>query len=120
MKINRRDFLKTTALTSLYFAGFGAPTLASNGPKKNLIVIMLRGGMDGLCAIPIKGDKNFEKLRSKINLDRTLALTTDFDLHPALKTFKRLWDENLSAAVHATNIPYTGRSHFDGQNLMES
>ena len=120
MKINRRDFLKTTALTSLYFAGFGAPTLASNSPKKNLIVIMLRGGMDGLCAIPIKGDKNFEKLRSKINLDRTLSLTSDFDLHPALKTFKRLWDENLSSAVHATNIPYTGRSHFDGQNLMES
>lgn len=120
MKINRRDFLKTTALTSLYFAGFGMPSLANNGPKKNLVVIMLRGGMDGLCAIPIKGDKNFEKLRSKINLDRTLALTSDFDLHPALKTFKNLWDKNQGAAVHATNIPYTGRSHFDGQNLMES
>ena len=120
MKINRRDFLKTTALTSLYFAGFGVPSLANNGSKKNLVVIMLRGGMDGLCAIPIKGDKNFEKLRSKINLDRTLALTSDFDLHPALKTFKNLWDKNQGAAVHATNIPYTGRSHFDGQNLMES
>ena len=120
MKINRRDFLKTTALTSLYFAGFGVPSLANNGPKKNLVVIMLRGGMDGLCAIPIKGDKNFEKLRNKINLDRTLELTSDFDLHPALKTFKSLWDQNLGAAVHATNIPYTGRSHFDGQNLMES
>ena len=120
MKINRRDFLKTTALTSLYFAGFGVPSLASNGPKKNLVVIMLRGGMDGLCAIPIKGDKNFEKLRSKINLDRTLALTSDFDLHPALKTFKNLWDKDQGASVHATNIPYTGRSHFDGQNLMES
>ena len=120
MKINRRDFLKTTALTSLYFAGFGAPTLASKGPKKNLVVIMLRGGMDGLCAIPIKGDKKFEKLRSKINLDRTLKLTGDFDLHPALETFKKLWDQNQGAAVHATNIPYTGRSHFDGQNLMES
>ena len=120
MKINRRDFLKATALTSLYFAGFGTPTLASNGPKKNLVVIMLRGGMDGLCAIPIKGDKNFEKLRSKINLDKTLDLTSDFDLHPALTSFKRLWDQNLAAAVHATNIPYTGRSHFDGQNLMES
>ena len=36
MKISRRDFLKTTALTSLYFAGFGAPTYAS-GPKKNLV-----------------------------------------------------------------------------------
>ena len=119
MKISRRDFLKTTALTSLYFAGFGAQTYASE-KKKNLVIIMLRGGMDGLCAIPIKGDKNFEKLRSKINLERTLKLTSDFDLHPALKTFKSLWDENLSAAVHATNIPYTGRSHFDGQNLMES
>ena len=120
MKITRRDFLKTTALTSLYFAGFGGTTYANAGTKKNLVIIMLRGGMDGLCAIPIKGDKNFEKLRSKINLDRTLELTSDFDLHPALKTFKNLWDENLSAAVHATNIPYTGRSHFDGQNLMES
>ncbi len=120
MKINRRDFLKTTALTSLYFAGFGSPTFATDGPKKNLVVIMLRGGMDGLCAIPVKGDKNFEKLRSKINLDKTLQLTSDFDLHPSLKTFKRLWDQNLGAAVHATNIPYTGRSHFDGQNLMES
>ena len=63
MKISRRDFLKTTALTSLYFAGFGTPAYTS-GTKKNLVIIMLRGGMDGLCAIPIKGDKNFEKLRS--------------------------------------------------------
>ena len=77
MKINRRDFLKTTALTSMYFAGFGVPTFAKSSHKKNLVVIMLRGGMDGLCAVPIRGDKNFEKLRSKINLDRTLKLTAD-------------------------------------------
>ncbi len=44
----------------------------------------------------------------------------DFDLHPALQTFKSLWDKNLASAVHATSIPYTGRSHFDGQNLMQS
>ena len=53
MKITRRDFLKTTALTSLYFAGFGGTTYANAGVKKNLVIIMLRGGMDGLCAIPI-------------------------------------------------------------------
>ena len=120
MKINRRDFLKSTVITSLYFTGFGRSALATSKRKKNLVVIMLRGGMDGLCAIPIKGDKNFEKLRSKINLDRTLNLTPDFDLHPALSNYKRLWDQNLASAVHATSIPYTGRSHFDGQNLMES
>ena len=120
MKITRRDFLKASAITSLYLAGFSGASLANPKSKKNLVIVMLRGGMDGLCAIPIKGDKDFEKMRSKINLDRTLTLTSDFDLHPALETFKSLWDKNQSAAVHATNIPYTGRSHFDGQNLMES
>ena len=120
MKINRRDFLKTSVFTSLYLAGFGLPVNASSNTKKNLIVIMLRGGMDGLCALPIKGSKEFEKLRSKINLDKVIKLTSDFDLHPALSCFDELWKQNKSAAVHATNIPYTGRSHFDGQNLMES
>ena len=117
MKINRRDFLKTTAMTSLYFAGFGLPTFASQN-KKNLVVIMLEGGMDGLCAVPVKDDKNFQKLRSKINLDKTLALTSDFDLHPALENFKSLWDQNNASVFHATSIPYKERSHFEGQNLM--
>ncbi|WP_440681828.1 DUF1501 domain-containing protein [Candidatus Pelagibacter sp. HIMB1623] len=117
MKINRRDFLKTTAMTSLYFAGFGLPTFASQN-KKNLVVIMLQGGMDGLCAVPVKDDKNFQKLRSKINLDKTLDLTSDFDLHPALENFKSLWDQNNASVFHATSIPYKERSHFEGQNLM--
>ena len=55
MKISRRDFLKGTA-TSLFLAGFNFPVLASTSKKKNLIVIMLRGGMDGLCAVPVIGD----------------------------------------------------------------
>ena len=117
MKINRRDFLKTSAMTSLYFAGFGLPSFASQN-KKNLVVIMLQGGMDGLCAVPVKDDKNFQKLRSKINLDKTLALTSDFDLHPALENFKSLWDQNNASVFHATSIPYKERSHFEGQNLM--
>ena len=48
MKITRRDFLKTTALTSLYFAGFGGPTYGNAVTKKNLVIVMLRGGMDSL------------------------------------------------------------------------
>ena len=119
MKINRRDFLKTTAATSLFFAGFGLPSFASQN-KKNLVVIMLEGGMDGLCAVPIRGDKNFKKLRSKINLKKTLKLTSDFDLHPALENFKTLWDQNTASVFHATSIPYKGRSHFEGQDMMMS
>ncbi len=65
IKINRRNFLKSSIVTSLYLAGFGLPSFANTVSKKNLVIIMLRGGMDGLCAIQIRGDKNFEKLEAK-------------------------------------------------------
>ena len=118
MKISRRNFLKGTA-TSLFLAGFNLPVFASP-KKKNLIVIMLRGGMDGLCAAPIIGDKNFEKRRKNILIENTIKLNSDFALHPKLNGFKECWNENTGAIVHATSIPYTARSHFEGQNLMES
>ena len=119
MKISRRNFLKGSA-TTLFLAGFNFPVLANTTKKKNLVIIMLRGGMDGLCAVPIIGDKNFEKRRKDLILDETIKLNSDFALHPKLKNFHNLWQNNLGAIVHATNIPYTKRSHFDGQNLMET
>ena len=119
MKISRRNFLKGTA-TTLFLAGFNLPVLANTKTKKNLVVIMLRGGMDGLCAVPVIGDKNFEKRRQDLILDKIIKLNGDFALHPRLNNFHSLWEKNLGAIVHATNIPYTDRSHFDGQNLMES
>ena len=119
MKISRRDFLKGTA-TSLFLAGFNFPVLASTSKKKNLIVIMLRGGMDGLCAVPVIGDKNFEKIRKGILIENPMRLDSDFALHPKLNGFSECWHDNTGAIVHATSIPYTARSHFEGQNLMES
>ena len=119
MKISRRDFLKGTA-TSLFLAGFNFPVLASTSKKKNLVVIMLRGGMDGITAVPVIGDKNLLKRRKKILIDNPIKLDTDFALHPKLNAFHKCWKENTGAIVHATSIPYTARSHFEGQNLMES
>ncbi len=119
MKISRRDFLKGSA-TTLFLAGFNLPALALTSKKKNLVVIMLRGGMDGLCAVPIIGDKNFEKKRKSILIENTIKLNSDFALHPKLKGFNDCWNENTGTIVHATSIPYTQRSHFEGQNLMES
>ena len=119
MKISRRDFLKGTA-TSLFLAGFNLPALASSSKKKNLVVIMLRGGMDGLCAVPVIGDKNFEKRRKSILIEDTIKLNSDFALHPRLIGFNKCWNENTGSIVHATSIPYKQRSHFEGQNLMES
>ena len=119
MKITRRDFLKGTA-TTLFLAGFNLPALASSSKKKNLVVIMLRGGMDGLCAVPVIGDKRFEKKRKSILIENTIKLNSDFALHPRLIGFNKCWNDNTGSIVHATSIPYTQRSHFEGQNLMES
>ena len=119
MKISRRDFLKGTA-TTLFLAGFNLPALASSSRKKNLVVIMLRGGMDGLCAVPVIGDKNFEKRRKSILIEDTIKLNSDFALHPRLIGFNKCWNDNTGTIVHAASIPYTQRSHFEGQNLMES
>ena len=68
MKITRRNFLKGS-LTTLFVAGFNLPIHAASKIKKNLVVISLRGGMDGLCAIPVKSDKNFEKMRPDLIID---------------------------------------------------
>ncbi|MDB3886472.1 DUF1501 domain-containing protein [Candidatus Pelagibacter sp.] len=119
MKITRRDFLKGTA-TTLFLAGFNLPALASSSRKKNLVVIMLRGGMDGLCAVPVIGDKNFEKRRKSILIENAIKLNSDFALHPRLIGFNKCWNDNTGTIVHAASIPYTQRSHFEGQNLMES
>ena len=80
MKISRRNFLKGSA-TTLFLAGFNFPILASTDKKKNLVVIMLRGGMDGLCAVPIIGDKNFEKRRKDLILDQTIKLYKDSSIY---------------------------------------
>ena len=116
MKISRRDFLKGSA-TTLFLAGFNLPALATSSKKKNLVVIMLRGGMDGLCAVPVIGDKNFEKRRNSILIEKTIKLNSDFALHPKLEAFNDCWKENTGSIIHATSIPYTQRSHFEGQNL---
>jgi uncharacterized protein (DUF1501 family) len=125
MTISRRLFLRNTRNT---IAGVGSllltatPTLLAKTQQnqKNLIIIIARGGMDGLAAVPPRNNLELEGCRPNIFVKNPINLTSDFNLHPSLKTFETLWHNNKAAVVHATNIPYTGRSHFDGQNLMES
>ena len=119
MNCTRRNFLIGGSST-LFLSGFYPKISFANTQKKNLIIISLRGGMDGLTAVPVIGDKRLKKLRKQLILENTLKLNSDFALHPKLKIFHELWEKNKAAFVHATNIPYTGRSHFDGQNLMET
>ena len=118
MTITRRQFIAgTSSLTLLGSPLFNAR--AAKLEKRNLVIIMLRGGMDGLTAVPVI-DPLLDKARPDIQVEGLLKLTSDFSLHPKLTHFHKLWRDNQAAVVHATNIPYQLRSHFDGQDLMES
>ena len=118
MMITRRDFIAgTSSLTLLGSPLFNAR--AAKLDKRNLVIIMLRGGMDGLTAVPVR-DTVLDKARPDILVEGLLSLTSDFSLHPKLKYFHKLWQQKRASIVHATNIPYRLRSHFDGQDLMES
>ena len=119
MNCTRRSFLKG-GLATLFFSGMPLPGLTNSNKKKNIIMIMLRGGMDGLTAVPIISDPSLNKLRKNIIIKDVLKLNADFALHPKLQTFHELFINQQAAVVHATSIPYTGRSHFEGQDLMET
>ena len=80
---------------------------------------MLEGGMDGLTAAPPFGDPNLSKMRRSLTPDNYLKLNSFFGLHPSFQYFSGLMAKNNASIVHATNFPYTARSHFEGQNLMQ-
>ena len=116
--ISRRTFLTGSMTVTL----LGSPifsALAEKRKKRNLVIISLRGGMDGLSAVP-PIDPALEKYRPDILVRKTLPLTSDFSLHPSLKNFHNAWKKGKASIIHSTNIPYTMRSHFEGQDLMES
>ena len=119
MNISRRVFL-TGSASLIVTAPMISNAFSSTLTKKNLVVVMLRGGMDGLTAVPFIGNNILAEARPDIGVEKPLKITPDFALHPQLKIFKKLWDKDKASIFHATSIPYTGRSHFEGQYLMES
>ncbi|MDE2464911.1 MAG: DUF1501 domain-containing protein [Alphaproteobacteria bacterium] len=81
--------------------------------------------MDGLTAIAPVGDPNYAELRGSLALARSgdrggLILDDFFAAHPSLQTFARLYKIKQAAVVHAVATPYRDRSHFDGQDVLES
>lgn len=87
-----------------------------------LVVIILRGGMDGLDVVRPVGDPAFAGLRPKLN-DAAPALPLDgyFALHPALGALMPLWRNGELGFAHAVSTPYRDkRSHFDGQDILEA
>jgi uncharacterized protein (DUF1501 family) len=115
----RRDVLKAIP-ASLFLTGFPNLGTARNLKDGRLVVINLEGGMDGICAVPPLGDKSLRSARRDLLINENLKVNPFFGLHPAFKNFGTMLSADEATIVHATAFPYTKRSHFEGQNIVET
>jgi uncharacterized protein (DUF1501 family) len=98
---------------------------AADGRDPRLVVIILRGGLDGLATVAPIGDPDYAGLHGSIALTSSgpraaTMLDSFFALHPAMPEFARMYREMRAAVVHAVATSYRDRSHFDGQDVLES
>ncbi|MCC7428591.1 MAG: DUF1501 domain-containing protein [Alphaproteobacteria bacterium] len=109
-----------TPLGRIGYALAAAPT------HKRLVVVILRGGLDGLAAVAPYGDPGLGTARGQFVLPEPgregglLDLGGRFGLHPALSAMHEMYRRNEMLVVHAIASNYRGRSHFDGQDVLES
>jgi uncharacterized protein (DUF1501 family) len=119
----RRELLITMGAL---FAWAYMPRLAlAEGRDPRLLVIILRGALDGLAAVAPAGDPDWVRLRGHDALlasgdNAALPLDDFFALNPAMPNFHRLFKTGQASVVHAVASPYRERSHFDGQDVLES
>jgi len=131
--LTRRIFLRGSAMV-MAGAGsvpfwLGRAAAGTPGRRKTLVAIFQRGAADGLNIVAPFGEKRYYELRPSIGIPApgssngpqpAIDLDGHFGLNPVLQPLKALWDRQLLAVVEATGSPDPTRSHFDGQDYMES
>jgi uncharacterized protein (DUF1501 family) len=124
--MKRREFLQHTTLTSLALGAW--PSFGQSASKNSaaadarLVFILLRGGLDGLFAVPAVGDPNFVSSRGLLAHYDSAPLPLDglFALHPSLTHLHGLYQQKQLLVAHAMGLPYQQRSHFDAQNVLDT
>jgi uncharacterized protein (DUF1501 family) len=116
----RRHFL---ALTAGAFAVAGLPgaVFAAAPGERRLVLVLLRGALDGLAAVPPLGDPRYGERRGAIALkpEACIALDHGFALNSGLKALEPYYRKGELLIVPASGNGYHTRSHFDAQDLME-
>jgi uncharacterized protein (DUF1501 family) len=94
---------------------------AGSTQQEVLVVVSLRGGMDGLNMIAPIGDPSYARVRPNIHLQPGTAIALDkmFGMHPAMSALTPAWKSGKLAVVHATGMPEADRSHFSAMQKME-
>lgn len=117
MNIDRRNFMGATALLATPIVSF-----AKADTDRRFVFIIQRGAADGLNIVVPYADPNYLKLRGNLTIEAAAPMKLDgtFALHPALTQVRKLYAEKEAIFLHAVASPYRDRSHFDGQNVLES
>jgi len=123
--LSRRRFLEAALFTGATSVVSSRLALANAATDARFVFVLLRGALDGLSAVPPVGDPGYAALRGQIALaksgaDSALPIDGTFGLHPALGFLHSSYQAKQLAVIHAVATPYRERSHFDGQNVLES
>ena len=119
--MTRRGVLAGAGALGLSLQFLARPSLAAAASQKKLIVVVCRGGMDGLSVAPPVGDPDYARLRGPIALGpEALRLDDTFALHPALASVHRLAQAGQARIAPAVATPDRARSHFEAQDVLES
>ncbi|MFT4251258.1 MAG: DUF1501 domain-containing protein [Caulobacter sp.] len=118
---SRRSFLAAAASLGVSVSFVGRQARAATGAKK-LVVVVCRGGMDGMSVAPPVGDPGYAALRGAIAIKPEEALKLDgtFGLHPSLTTVHALALKGQARIAPAIATPDRARSHFEAQDVLET
>lgn len=121
--LTRRGLLSGAAHLALWSLLPGRAIAGTRDPR--FLTIILRGGLDGLSLAAPVGDPDYERLRGRLALPRAgdgagLPLDGFFALNRAMPYLHGLYTRREALIVHAVATPYRERSHFDGQDVLES
>lgn len=122
ISLHRRRFLQA-GLAGLALAGPGVSASFAQAPRadgRKLCLVILRGAMDGLAALKPADDPDWRRLRGSLAWSGGRPAGSGFLLHPAFETLAGLFAEGQALALHAAATPYRERSHFDGQDVLET
>src|SRR5438105_4401161 len=120
---SRRSFLAGSGAAATFATlGFPRMALARANTLRRFVFVIQRGAADGLYIVAPTGDPAFAGLRGDFaqDLQNGAKLGSFFTLHPALAETAKMYAAKEALFIHAVASPYRDRSHFDGQNVLET
>jgi uncharacterized protein (DUF1501 family) len=124
--IGRAAALGAAGVVMLSPSAWAARALSGDASRKRLVVVFMRGAVDGLSVVVPHGEPNYYDARPTLAIPRAggdggaIDLDGFLGMHPALAALEPQWRDGTLAFVHACGSPDPTRSHFDAQDYMES